>query len=104
MQGVTACSDRTPDIVIHGHSHKYGVREEDGLLFINPGSAGPARFKLPRTAAVLELRPKVLSLLVTANIPLHDVQSDYIFRTSESLSIGNRSGPQGPTTDSSSIR
>ena len=51
--------DIAPDIVVHGHTHKYSVKEEEGILFINPGSAGPARFKLPRTAAVLELQPKV---------------------------------------------
>ncbi|CAL5224715.1 g7447 [Coccomyxa viridis] len=58
QEGLRGVPDRTPDIVIHGHSHKYGVRKEDGVLFINPGSAGPARFKLPRTAAIVELRPK----------------------------------------------
>ncbi|CAK0787520.1 hypothetical protein CVIRNUC_010740 [Coccomyxa viridis] len=54
--------DSVPDIVVHGHTHKYSVKEEGGILFINPGSAGPARFKLPRTAAVLELQPKALGL------------------------------------------
>ena len=33
--------------VISGHSHKPLVREEGGVLFVNPGSAGPRRFKLP---------------------------------------------------------
>ena len=51
--------DAKPHIVVHGHSHKYGVQRHAGVLFLNPGSAGPARFKLPRTAAVLELLPKV---------------------------------------------
>ena len=54
--------DSVPDIVVHGHTHEYCVKEEGGVLFINPGSAGPARFKLPRTAAVLELQPKVCLL------------------------------------------
>ena len=35
--------------VISGHSHKPSVVERDGVLFINPGSAGPRRFKLPVT-------------------------------------------------------
>jgi putative phosphoesterase len=34
-------------IILSGHSHKPGVLERDGILFINPGSAGPRRFKLP---------------------------------------------------------
>lgn len=59
MQGLAKVLENRPDIVLHGHSHKYGVTEQDGILFINPGSAGPARFKLPRTAAILKLQQKV---------------------------------------------
>ena len=33
--------------VISGHSHKPTIAERDGVLFINPGSPGPRRFKLP---------------------------------------------------------
>jgi putative phosphoesterase len=42
--------------VISGHSHRPGVEERNGVLFINPGSAGPRRFKLPVTVARLEIR------------------------------------------------
>jgi uncharacterized protein len=34
-------------VVVAGHSHKPAVVERDGVLFVNPGSAGPRRFKLP---------------------------------------------------------
>jgi putative phosphoesterase len=34
-------------VVVSGHSHKPTVDERDGVLFVNPGSAGPRRFKLP---------------------------------------------------------
>jgi putative phosphoesterase len=34
-------------IVVSGHSHKPAVSTRDGVLFVNPGSAGPRRFKLP---------------------------------------------------------
>ncbi len=34
-------------IVVSGHSHKPGIEERDGVMFVNPGSAGPRRFKLP---------------------------------------------------------
>ena len=34
-------------VVVSGHSHVPGVRESDGVLFVNPGSSGPRRFKLP---------------------------------------------------------
>jgi putative phosphoesterase len=33
--------------VVSGHSHQPGFREKDGVLIVNPGSAGPRRFKLP---------------------------------------------------------
>jgi uncharacterized protein len=44
---------RRVEIVVHGHSHRPGTALLDGTLFVNPGSAGPRRFSLPRTAAVL---------------------------------------------------
>jgi putative phosphoesterase len=34
-------------VVVSGHSHRPGCAERDGLLWVNPGSAGPRRFKLP---------------------------------------------------------
>jgi len=42
-------------IVVSGHSHKPGKTERDGVLYINPGSAGPPRFQLPVTVARLNL-------------------------------------------------
>ena len=44
-------------IVVSGHSHKPGKLERDGVLYINPGSAGPRRFRLPITVARLKLGP-----------------------------------------------
>ena len=40
-------------VVISGHSHKASIEEKDGVLYLNPGSAGPRRFKLPLTVALL---------------------------------------------------
>ncbi len=42
-------------IVVSGHSHKPGKSERDGVLYVNPGSAGPRRFQLPVTVARLRL-------------------------------------------------
>lgn len=42
-------------IVVSGHSHMPGRMERDGVLYINPGSAGPRRFQLPITVARLDL-------------------------------------------------
>jgi uncharacterized protein len=44
-----------PRVVVSGHSHKGLLRAERGVLFVNPGGAGKKRFKLPRTAALLEV-------------------------------------------------
>ena len=43
------------DVVVSGHSHKPRVTEREGVQFINPGSAGPRRFRLPVTVARLEV-------------------------------------------------
>lgn len=40
-------------VVVSGHSHKPSISERDGVLFVNPGSAGPRRFKLPVCAGRL---------------------------------------------------
>jgi uncharacterized protein len=40
-------------VVISGHSHKPEVEERKGVLFLNPGSAGPRRFRLPIAVAKL---------------------------------------------------
>jgi len=42
--------------VVSGHSHKPSLVTNDGVLFINPGSAGPRRFKLPIAVARIKLR------------------------------------------------
>jgi putative phosphoesterase len=42
-------------IVVSGHSHNFGRSERSGVLYINPGSAGPRRFQLPITVARLDL-------------------------------------------------
>jgi putative phosphoesterase len=42
-------------VVVTGHSHQPSVREENGVLFVNPGSAGPRRFTLPVTVARLTI-------------------------------------------------
>ena len=42
-------------VVISGHSHRPSIRTQDGVLYLNPGSAGPRRFKLPITVARLRL-------------------------------------------------
>ena len=40
-------------VIVFGHSHKPVAERRDGVLYVNPGSAGPRRFKLPISAAEL---------------------------------------------------
>jgi putative phosphoesterase len=47
---------RRPEIVVHGHSHRPGAALVGATLFVNPGSAGPRRFSLPRAAGILSVR------------------------------------------------
>jgi uncharacterized protein len=37
--------------VVYGHSHKPSIEDRDGVLYLNPGSAGPRRFRLPVSVA-----------------------------------------------------
>lgn len=41
--------------VISGHSHQPRIERRDGVLYLNPGSAGPRRFKLPISVAILRI-------------------------------------------------
>ncbi|GGG74618.1 metallophosphoesterase family protein [Edaphobacter dinghuensis] len=40
-------------VVISGHSHKPAIEQRNGVLYLNPGSAGPRRFNLPVTIALI---------------------------------------------------
>jgi putative phosphoesterase len=51
--------DRSParcQAVVAGHSHRPLIEKRNGILFLNPGSAGPRRFKLPICVARLTVR------------------------------------------------
>ena len=55
------------DVVVSGHSHEPKIKYRDGVLYINPGSAGPRRFKLPISVGMLEIdngviTPKIIEL------------------------------------------
>lgn len=57
-------------LVIYGHSHRPEIFEKSGVVYLNPGSAGPRRFNLPVTMAILrwkkgqkKLSPKLIHLL-----------------------------------------
>jgi putative phosphoesterase len=55
--------------VVYGHSHVPKIEEKNGVLYFNPGSAGPQRFKLPVTVGRLivendTLRSEIIELSV----------------------------------------
>jgi putative phosphoesterase len=65
---VPALLDASTRVVITGHSHKPCIEWRGERLFVNPGSAGPRRFKLPVTLAVVEvekggIEPGLVSLV-----------------------------------------
>jgi hypothetical protein len=49
------------DVVISGHSHKPVIERRAGVLYLNPGSAGPRRFRLPVAVAELIIREGAVS-------------------------------------------
>jgi putative phosphoesterase len=55
------------EVVVSGHSHRPRIRYRDGVLYINPGSAGPRRFTLPISVGMLEIEdgtitPKIIEI------------------------------------------
>lgn len=55
--------------VVYGHSHRPLVEEKHGVLFINPGSAGPRRFNLPvSTAQLLITGTAIVPRLMTLRV------------------------------------
>lgn len=58
---VAAPGDMTIRVVVSGHSHKPAIQERDGILYVNPGSAGPRRFKLPIAVGELRIRGRSVS-------------------------------------------
>jgi putative phosphoesterase len=53
--------------VVSGHSHRSSIENQNGVLYLNPGSAGPRRFTLPVTIARIDvsgkkIRPEIIEL------------------------------------------
>ena len=67
-------------LVVSGHSHRPRVEERDGVAWVNPGSAGPRRFRLPVAMAILHLQAR------GARIETLRLEGEAIERGSVSLS------------------
>lgn len=64
------------DIVIYGHSHKYQEDREGGTCYLNPGSCGRRRFRLPLTMMILTLYPGTHEIAVQRiDLPLPSASS-----------------------------
>jgi putative phosphoesterase len=48
--------------VIYGHSHRASIEERNGVLYLNPGAAGPKRFNLSPSLAKVEVRGQELDV------------------------------------------
>ncbi len=55
-------------VVVFGHSHQALTETQDGVLFLNPGSAGPRRFRLPVTIGRLHIADRMESEIVQLSI------------------------------------
>jgi uncharacterized protein len=65
-----SASDAGFHVVVSGHSHRPSVAKRDGVLFLNPGSAGPRRFTLPISIARLSVATqKVSAELIELPVP-----------------------------------
>ena len=56
-------------VVVSGHTHRPLIEQRDGVLFVNPGSAGPRRFSLPITVARLTIEGEAARAEVVHLIP-----------------------------------
>ncbi|SNS77420.1 hypothetical protein SAMN05421770_102268 [Granulicella rosea] len=57
------------DVVVSGHSHKPELEIRGSVLYLNPGSAGPRRFRLPVTIAIVESEPAGLRARIVKVLP-----------------------------------
>jgi putative phosphoesterase len=56
------------DVVVSGHSHRSGVETRNGVMYLNPGSAGPRRFRLPVSVALVTVDREIDARVVEWNV------------------------------------
>ena len=81
-----AIKQEKPAMVLSGHTHIPLIEEQDGTLFVNPGSCGPKRFDLPRTCGILtvsapteEELKKITAITPRLHIVLYDLDTKKVF-------------------------
>ena len=55
-------------MVVSGHSHKPLIEERNGTLYLNPGSAGPRRFDLPVSVAMVEIAGEIDARIIRLTV------------------------------------
>ena len=69
LKTLPACAAEGHQVVVSGHSHKPAIERRDGVLYVNPGSAGPRRFRLPISLGELTVDgTKVEARLITLQV------------------------------------
>jgi putative phosphoesterase len=53
-------------VVVSWHSHQPAIQERNGVLFVNPGSAGPRRFTLPVSVALMSVQDRSFDVRLVA--------------------------------------
>jgi putative phosphoesterase len=51
-------------VVVSGHSHRPKIERRGGVLYVNPGSAGPVRFNLPISVALMQVAGKDVAVRI----------------------------------------
>ncbi|HEX6938483.1 MAG TPA: metallophosphoesterase family protein [Longimicrobiales bacterium] len=54
------------DVIVYGHTHRASVDRADGRLVVNPGAAGPARFRLPPSVALMTVERGAVDVRIVA--------------------------------------
>jgi putative phosphoesterase len=55
-------------VVVSGHSHQPSIERRDNVLYLNPGSAGPRRFRLPISLAIVEIGQEISARIVELDV------------------------------------
>jgi putative phosphoesterase len=55
-------------VVVSGHSHQPSIQRRDNVLYLNPGSAGPRRFQLPISLAIVEIGQELSARIVELDV------------------------------------
>ena len=75
-QDIDPVTAAAADLVVCGHTHQPCIDRVDGTLRVNPGSAGPRRFSLPVSVAVVDVREGITEpRLLTLDVPLRRAAS-----------------------------